>query len=482
MLLIPVLLPVIGGIFIFRLKTEKARNRLTMWLVSLTALLVVGLCLIPEQSVRLLTIQGVLRLGLRTDNTARFFMALTSAVWVPVTVFSFPYLRHAGREGQFLGFYTITMGLLMGLAMADNFVTLYMFFEMLSFLTVPLVLHNAMPAARRAGLKYLGYSVFGAGMALAGFFFLSPFLAAQDFTAGGTLNLFLARGHRSTLLAVWFLMVVGFGTKAGMLPMQSWLPDAHPEAPAPASAVLSGVITKSGVLAIFRVTYYLFGTEYLKGSGVQTVLIILVLATMFAGSMLALREPHLKRRLAYSTISQVSYALFGLMLLTPEGVEGALLQVVFHAFSKSALFLAAGAVIYSTGYTMVDQLRGIGRQMPVTMWCFALAALSLIGIPPMGGFVSKWTLASAALSSGSSVIGWAGVCMLIVSALLTAGYLLSIVSIGFFPGQDYIAEYREVGSQMTVPLMIFSGLVLGLGLFPGKVMAVVVKIAGTLCG
>lgn len=470
LLLLPILLPVIGGIFVFRQKNEQARDRLVLWLVGLTAALVAVVCLTPTQTLKLMTIQGTMHLSLRSDGLARFFMVLFTGIWAPVSVYSLPYIRHAGRERQFLGFYTMTLGILMGLCMAKNFVTLYMFFEMMTLVTLPLVLHTGTAAARRAGFRYLGYSVFGAGMALAGFFFLSYYLITPDFIPGGALDLTRAALHRPLLIFIWFLMTVGFGAKAGMMPMQAWLPAAHPVAPAPASAVLSGVITKGGVLAVIRVTYYTFDPSFLVGTWAQNTLAVLALGTIFVGSMLAVREKQLKKRLAYSTISQISYVLFGLMLLTPDGVRAALAQVIFHAVAKDTLFLTAGAVIMSTNLTRVDQLRGIGKKMPVTMTCFTIAALSLIGIPPMSGFVSKWYLASAALEGGPVWAGAAGVSVLILSALLTAAYLLPVAADGFFPGAGYIVERREVGRRMTVPMAILSAAALLMGLFPGPLL------------
>ena len=182
--------------------------------------------------------------------------------------------------------------------------------------------------------------------------------------------------------------------------------------------------------------------------------------------MLAYKEQLLKKRLAYSTVSQVSYVLFGILLLSDDGLRGALLQVVFHAVAKDALFLAAGAIIVATSCTRVEQLVGIGKRMPVTTWCFALASLSLVGIPPLCGFVSKWYLAVGALEDYGALGIW-GVAILLLSALLTAGYLLPIVTRGFFPGQDYIAERREVGRSMLVPMLVLAALTLVLGLFPG---------------
>ena len=479
-LLLPILVPLVGGIFVFRQKNEQIRNRMALTVILATAVLALAVCLLPERRLVLLTIQGSLRLVLQTDSLARFFMLLCVCIWVPVLLFAFPYVRHAGGEQRFLGFYTMTLGVLMGLAMAANFVTMYMFFEMMSLITVPLVLHTATAAARRAGFKYLGYSVFGAGMALIGYFFVAYYLAAPDFAAGGVIDLAKSAQHREMLLVAYCLMIVGFGAKAGMVPMQAWLPAAHPVAPAPASAVLSGVITKGGVLAVIRVTYYMFGPEFLQGSWPQYVLLTLALATVFVGSMLAFREKQLKRRLAYSTVSQVSYVLFGLLLLTPAGVQAAMTQMVFHAIAKDTLFLAAGAIIFATNCTRVDQLQGIGKRMPVTMWCFTLAALSLIGIPPMAGFVSKWYLVSAGLEAPVAAFGAAGMVVLVLSALLTAGYLLPIVTNGFFPGKDYIADRREVGPWMRWPMLAFAVAAVVLGLFPSVLTGWLGRLAGGL--
>lgn len=467
LLLLPILLPIAGGYFVFRQKNERIRNRLALATAAATAALALWVCFLPVQSMDLMTIQGSMRLSLENDGLSRFFMALIACIWVPVTVFSFSYLRHAGRERQFLGFHTMSLGILMGLSMAKNFVTLYMFFEMMSLITMPLVLHDGTSVSRKAAFKYLGYSVFGAGLALGGFVLLYGFTISPDFASGGVLDPAGAGAHRPLLLIAYFLMILGFGAKAGLMPLQAWLPAAHPVAPAPASALLSGVITKGGVLAIIRVTYYMFGSEFLLGSWAVKTLSILALCTIFAGSMLAMREKQLKTRLAYSTVSQVSYVLFGLLLLTPGGVAGALMQIVFHAFAKNTLFLAAGAMILSTHRTRADELTGIGRRMPVTTLCFAAASLSLIGIPPLGGFISKWNLATASLYSASGALGLAGVSVLILSALLTAAYLLPIVTRGFFPGRDFEAERGEAGPGMTGPMIAFSLICVILGLFPG---------------
>lgn len=470
LLLLPILVPLIGGIFVFRQKNETYRDWLVVTLIVITAVMVLANCTMPTQRLWLLTIQGDLGLVLNSDWLSKFFMVLAVCIWAPVVVFTKPYIRHAGQGNQFMGFYTMTLGVLMGLAQAAQLR------DHVYVLRDDVPDYGAAGAAQcHAGgppgrLQILGVFRIRRGHGPGRYFFIAYYLTVPDFQPGGAIDFSRAAEHQPLLLVAYCLMIVGFGAKAGMMPMQSWLPAAHPVAPAPASAVLSGVITKGGVVAVIRVTYYMFGPEFLAGSWPQYVLLTLTLATVFVGSMLAYREKQLKRRLAYSTVSQVSYVLFGLMLLTPDGVQASLLQMVFHALAKDTLFLAAGAIIFSTNCTRVDQLRGIGRRMPVTMWCFTLAALSLIGIPPMAGFVSKWYLLTASLEAPIQAFGVAGLVVLVVSALLTAGYLLPVVTEGFFPGRDFITERREVGVQMTWPMIAFAAAVVLMGLLPGGLL------------
>ena len=205
--------------------------------------------------------------------------------------------------------------------------------------------------------------------------------------------------------------------------------------------------------------------------------------TVFMGSMMAFREKRLKKRLAYSTVSQASYILFGLSLLQPAALSGALLHVVFHAVIKSCLFLSAGAIIYKTHKTNVDDLRGIGKEMPVTIWCYTFAAAALIGIPPASGFISKWYLATGALSSGTGIFSWLGPVVLLTSALLTAGYLLPITVKGFLPGADYDyqgLQKKEPNLTMVIPLLILAVLAVLLGVFPNPLADYIASIAGAV--
>jgi len=315
----------------------------------------------------------------------------------------------------------------------------------------------------------LFYSLFGAYMVLFGIYFLNKYALTLNFTAGGALDMQAVAGNEGILLVAAFAMIAGFGVKAGMFPLHAWLPTAHPVAPAPASAVMSGIIVKMGVLGMLRVVYYLFGAEFIRGTWVQTLWLTLSLITVFMGSMLAYREKIMKKRLAYSSVSQISYILFGMALLVPEGLIGSLLHVIFHAIIKSTLFLCAGAIIYKTGKTSVDDLKGIGKEMPVTIWCFTFASAALIGIPPASGFISKWHLAIGALDSGIATFSWIGPVVLLISALLTAGYLLPITVNGFLPGADFdygSLEKKEPVKMMVIPIMILAILAILLGVFP----------------
>ena len=477
LMILSVLLPMLGAIDLFIIKDDKQRRFVTAVLLIVSALVAVAAALTNGGEVfTLLHISDTLALRFAADGLSLFFVVLVSLIWCFVQFHAFGYMPHEGGENRFFGFFMLTYSALIALAMAANAVTMYMCFELMTLFSMPLVLHNGSEVSREASIKYLGYSTLGAALALMGFFLFSLNAGSLEFTAGGVELV----GDKNILLVSCFLIVLGFGAKAGLVPLQMWLTEAHPVAPSPASAVLSGLITKGGVIAIIRAVFYLFGADFVKGSWVQTAVLTLAVITIFFGSMLAYREKLLKKRLAYSTISNVSYVLFGLFTFSTLGFTGALLQVVFHALAKDVLFLCAGSVIFAAHKTYVSELSGIGRRMPVTMWCFAIAALSLIGIPPAGGFVAKWYLAIGALQSGSA-LQLAGVVVLMVSALLTAFYLLPIVAKAFFPGKDYPAEEPcEVETKMLVPVIVFSALVIVLGIAPGGINSFITALAGSL--
>lgn len=432
-------------------------------------------------AVQLLTLGEGLTISFGVDGLSVLFMCVTTLIWILVGIYAVVYMKHEGRSGQFFLIYALLYVVLIALDCSANLVTMYACYELMTLVSMLLVAHNRSREAIMATLKYLFYSMCGAYLGLFGIFYLNHYCVDLDFGSAGRLDMTALAGHESTLLIVVFLMLIGFGTKAGMFPMHGWLPTAHPVAPSPASAVLSAIIVKSGVLATIRVVYNIVGADFLRGTWVQTAWMSLTLLTVFMGSMLAFREPVVKKRFAYSTVSQVSYVLFGLSLLQEQAFTGSLLHVCFHAIIKCGLFLSAGVFLVICNRRRVDELYGIGRKMPVMLWCYTCFALALVGIPPTSGFVSKWYLAVGALGSEAGFFSWFGPAVLLISALLTAGYLLPITMRGFFPGEDDRCtdlEKKEPPLLMLIPLIVLAVLAVLLGVFPNGLISVCRDLAG----
>ena len=514
LILLPIFLPILAGACLagssFRDKIALQRKEQTpediqsVHAFTLVTLLI-SVCsallaawLNGEKSEVLFYLMKDLPVYFHVDEVGALFVTFLSIIWVCTAVYAFVYMKHEGEEKRFFGCFLMVYGVLAAQDFAGNLITLYFFYELMTLVSVPLVLHNGSREAIMGGLKYLFYSMCGAYLGLFGIFFLYQ---NTNTLSGGALN--VQPGQERILLIAVFCMLVGFGAKAGMFPLHAWLPTAHPVAPTPASAVLSAVIVKAGVLAILRAVYYVVGPYFLQGTWVQTAWMTLALLTVFMGSLLAFREPVFKKRLAYSTVSQVSYILFGLSLLSEGGVTGALLHTVFHAFIKCALFLTAGIFIFQTGKTRAEDYAGYGKKMPRTLLSYTFASLALIGIPPASGFISKWYLAQGALSAAPGAFRYVGPVVLLVSALLTAGYLLPVTLRGFFPGiaegkalvngaegtadgSSGKAEYdavtlmtvKEPSVLMWLPLLVLALLALVLGMFPNPLIAFVSRIAG----
>ena len=481
-MLFPLALSLAGGLAAGLLRWRSRRGLLWLTGLALAANLAVtlGLCLSPSAQLSLpaFAVSPELLILFKADGLGKLFALLFSFVWLMAGIAAFEYMEHEQDNPRFFCFYLIVGGALSAACWAGNLFTYYILFELMTLTSMPLVLHSLSHESIMAALKYLFYSMGGAFLTLFGIFLFLTEGWTLDFVPGGCLGLGSLNGRE--LLAA-FLMVLGFGTKAGLFPMHGWLPTAHPVAPAPASAVLSGVITKAGVLGIIRCVCYVLGAGLLRGSWVQLAWIVMTLITVFMGSMMAYQEDLLKKRMAYSTVSQVSYVLFGLAALHPVAYVGALLHVVFHSLVKDTLFLSAGAIIIKTGKTRVSQLAGIGREMPATLWCFTLVSITLIGIPPTSAFLSKWYLALGALESGIPTVRWLGPAVLLLSALLTAGYLLTVAIKAFLPG-DGIAmekvEKHEPGIAMLLPMLVMTVLAVGLGIWPGALLDAVQGLAG----
>ncbi|MDO5407317.1 MAG: proton-conducting transporter membrane subunit [Eubacteriales bacterium] len=361
-------------------------------------------------SLVLFRLYGDMTVMFRLDGMGRIFAGLIAFLWPLAVLYSFEYMRHEERKVDFFAFYLMTYGVTAGIALSGNLITLYLFYEMLTLVTFPLVLHPMTREARRASRKYLYYSIGGAAFAFLGLVFVLKFSAAgnTNFLPGGVLNLAAAGEKKNVLLAAYLLSFFGFGVKAALFPLHGWLPKAT-VAPTPVTALLHAVaVVKSGAFAILRLTYFGFGIEFLRGTWAHGFVMAAAMISIAFGSTMAAKEAHWKRRLAYSTVSNLSYILLAATMMSPLGLVAALSHMVFHAFMKICSFFCAGAVMHQTGKTHVYELDGLGRQMPVTFGCLTIASLSLIGIPLFAGFISKWNIARAAFDCGAMFAGEAG--------------------------------------------------------------------------
>ncbi len=479
--IITVLTPIILGLVLLSVNCNtKFQRTYVMMVVSITTVLTLYNNInFIDSEITFLTIGMGWNLALKTDILAVFFTSIIAVIWTVVTVYTFKYMSHLKEEKRFYSFLLTTFGCLLGVCYSSNPITLYMFFELMSLSAYMLVIHERTHDSMLAGRKFLYYSLFGTAMGLMGIMYLYYLIPAPTFVAGGILPLYGFVGN-GEIFAITLLSVIGFGCKAGMYPLHSWLAVAHPVAPAPASSLLSGLITKAGVIAIIRILYYVIGPSLLIGTTLQTVLISLSLLTIFMGSMLALRAKVLKKRLAYSSVSQVSYVLLGLFLFNQLGFVGALLQVLFHALAKNLLFLSVGAIIYKLGFTTAQDIKGLGNNFPCVFIPFTIGGLSLVGIPLTGGFVSKWYLAQGALTLPSTPLALTAVAIVIISALLTGFYLLWVSASAFFDKPIHNIQSNTMPKSMIIPLFVLSALIITLGIFPTVIIDFITTISTTL--
>ncbi len=399
-----------------------------------------------------------LEIAFRIDGLATVFAALVSFLWPLATLYAFEYMSHLEHRRLFFMFYVMTFGVTLGIAFSGNILTMYCFYEMLTMVTLPLIIHPLSKEAISASRTYLLYSLGGAAFAFIGMIFILYYGTTGAFVPGGVMHTPAVMDRQNLLLVIYVLTFFGFSVKAAMWPFGGWLPKAG-VAPTPVTALLHAVaVVKAGAFALMRITYYSFGSEFLRGTWAQTLLLVFVIITIVYGCSRALKETHLKRRLAYSTMSNLSYILFGVVLMSPLGLVGALCHMVFHAFMKISSFFCVGAVMHQTKKNYVHEVNGLGYVMPVTFTIFTVSGLALMGVPGLPGFISKWNLAKAALDS-THPLAPIGVFALLVSALLTAIYMMSISFRAFCPGRDFdrstVDGFCDPGWRMRVPLVIF---------------------------
>ncbi len=409
-----------------------------------------------------------LGLSVRVDILSFCLALISSLVWALVSIYSLDYMSHEHGTDRYYPIFIFVLGSCLGIFMAGDFFTLFVFFELMSLLSYVLVIHEETKEALRAGYKYLIMTIIG-GLALFFAIVIVFELAGTVSLSAGTLV--AVPGTMAFLAFISFL--IGFGMKAGMFPLHVWLPDAHPVAPSPASALLSGIMLKTGAYGLLRVIYTVFDVSLVKEGHWDLLVLVLAVITILLGSAVALTQEDLKRRLAYSSVGQMGYVLMGMVLFTERALIGDIFHIFSHALMKSTLFLAAGAIIWKTGLRNINDLHGIGKKMPLTMGAFTLAALAMIGIPPLNGFLSKLNLGLGALEAGAPVYLF----ILLVSSLMNGLYYLPIIVAAFF-GEEHPSDgieqpepekMNEATAGMVIPLCLLALFCFIFGLMPGNI-------------
>jgi multicomponent Na+:H+ antiporter subunit D len=407
-------------------------------------------------------------LVLSADALSMLFVTLSAALWLVTTIYAIGYLEGSPHRSRFFGFFSLCVTATTGIALAGNLFTFFIFYELLTLSTYPLVVHRGTPEALRGGDAYLRYALSGGAIFLVGMAWLYSLTGSVEFTQGGALS-HLASAHHTTLILIFALLVTGLGVKAALVPLHGWLPQAM-VAPAPVSALLHAVaVVKAGAFGIVRVTYNVYGIKLAADLGVLMPLTIVASVTIIYGSLRALVQDDLKRRLAYSTVSQLSYIILGSAVFGPIATTGGLVHLVHQGLMKITLFFCAGNLAETLGIHRISEMNGVGQRMPWTMVAFSVAAFGMIGVPPVAGFISKWYLAMGALAAEQVwVLG-----ILVLSSLLNAAYFLPILYRAWFlpPTGSWLEEHPrgrfETALSLLLPTLVTAILALAAGLFAG---------------
>lgn len=418
---------------------------------------------------------GSFALTFKVDPFGVYMAGSMSFLWILTVIYSFGYMEHEAHAlSRYYGSLIINLTAAMGVVFADNLITFFVFFEMLTVAVYPLVIHEETKEAYDAGILYGAYLLSGGAAVLLGTILVYQFTGTVTFAAGGITG--LASQSRGMLILLFALFTFGFGFKSAIMPLHYWLPDAM-VAPTPISAVLHAVaVVNVGLLGFFRTIFNVFGPQLYEQMGFNNVIAILASITVIGGAILGLRQKELKKMLAMSTVNQLSYVLLGLVSFQAISMLGGVLHVYFHAFMKITLFYCAGAVITQSGNKYISKMSGLAKHMPITMTCFALAALGIIGLPPVCGWVSKWYLMQGYLISKKPLIA----AVFILSGILELGYFLPPIFLAFFRKeqegafhfhQDTTRLGSEAPATMWVPILIvaIASLIFGLtGFVPHK--------------
>jgi multicomponent Na+:H+ antiporter subunit D len=462
-----------SGIVIFFLGEQQYRTRTLLNLAgAFLKLLLIGIMLWGvaqgrHYEARLSLLPG-LDLVLRADALGMFFTTLSAGLWLLTTLYAIGYLEGSPQRSRFFGFFSLCVTATMGIALANNLFTFFIFYEMLTLATYPLVVHRGTEGSLRAGRTYLIYTLGGGAVLLIGVVWLYVLAGPLEFTEGGALRQ-LGGEHRDTLTTIFALLIAGLGVKAALVPLHGWLPVAM-VAPAPVSALLHAVaVVKAGAFGIVRVVYDVFGVRFAHELGVTGPLAVVAAATIIYGSLRALTQDDLKRRLAYSTVSQVSYIALGVAIAGPISTIGGVVHLVHQGIMKITLFFCAGNLAETLGIHRVSEMDGVARRMPWTMVAFTVGAFGMIGVPPMAGFISKWYLGIGALETQQTWV----IAVLAGSTLLNAAYFLPILHTAWVrpPKGEWHVEHSggrfEADWRLLFPSLVTAFLVVAVGLLAG---------------
>ncbi len=451
--LLAVFLPLLGAVGIVLL--DKHPNlRETVTLVTAAALFLVVYSLVPavysghEPAAHLIELVPGLSLALRVEPLGLLFALIASGLWIVTSVYSIGYMRgnDESHQTRFYVCFAVALSATVGVAFAANMLTLFIFYELLTLSTYPLVAHKGTEEARRGGRVYLGLLLSTSiGFLLLAMVWTWYSAGTLDFVKGGILRDKLDPGLLPLLLALYLF---GIG-KAALMPFHRWLPAAM-VAPTPVSALLHAVaVVKAGVFSVVKVTIYIFGTDLLRDTDATTFMMWIAAITLLAASLVAMTKDNLKARLAYSTVSQLAYVTLGAMLVNTTALIGAGMHIATHAFGKITLFFCAGAIYVATHKTEISDMNGLGRAMPITYGAMLIGALSIIGLPPLGGIWSKWYLAIGTLEAGQGIM----LAVLLISSLLNVAYLLPIPIYGFF-GKSSKQPNAAAINEAPLPIVI----------------------------
>jgi len=459
------------GLVIFFLPEERVALRTTLNMAgAVVKLVLVGVVIWGvlhgyQYETRWPLLPGGLDLVLHADAESVLFVTLSAVLWLVTTIYAIAYLEGSPHRSRFFGFFSLCVTATVGVALAGNLITFLLFYELLTLSTYPLIVHRGTEEARQAGRIYLRYTIAGGALLLVGTVWLYDVAGCVEFDHRGVLA-GLDDSDHAALTAIFVLLIAGLGVKAALVPLHGWLPRAMVAA-APVSALLHAVaVVKAGAFGIVRVVDDVYGVEFAASLGVTGPLAVLAATTIIYGSLRALFQDNLKRRLAYSTVSQVSYIVLGIAIVGPIATIGGLVHLVHQGIMKITLFFCAGNFAETLGVHNISGMHGIGRRMPWTMAAFTIGALGMIGVPPLAGFISKWYLGLGALDAGQDWV----IIILAGSSLLNAGYFLPILYAAWFkaPPEIWPAERswgrRETALALLVPPVVTALLTLAAGL------------------